>query len=209
MQVKLLRVLQEKEVFMLGSRRARKVDVRIVAATNRDLQSVVRKGTFREDLFFRIHVLDAGGPAALRSEETTFSSSPRISGPSSPASSRSPPPRFSDDALRALRNYEWPGNVRELENLIQRIVVMADGEEVIDVPDLPSPMRFSAPRGSGLDRTLAEVEAEHIRNVLATVHGNKTRAAEILGIDRKTLRDKIARGSSTDGEMNGGDDETE
>jgi len=101
-----------------------------------------------------------------------------------------PAPRFSDEALHVLRNYHWPGNVRELENLIQRVVVMTD-HKVIKVPDLPSMMRFTAGREAGLDRTLAEVESEHIRNVLAGVKGNKTRAAEILGIDRKTLREKL------------------
>ena len=89
-------------------------------------------------------------------------------------------------------NYEWPGNVRELENVIQRLVVMTDGD-LIDVPDLPSLMRFSALRKASFNRTLAEVEAEYIGNVLAEVKGNKTRAAEILGIDRKTLREKLKK----------------
>jgi DNA-binding NtrC family response regulator len=80
--------------------------------------------------------------------------------------------------------------VRELKNVIKRLVVMSD-ENLIDVPDLPQLMRFRALRETGLDRTLAEVEAEHVRNVLASVDGNKTRAAEILGIDRKTLREKL------------------
>jgi DNA-binding NtrC family response regulator len=80
--------------------------------------------------------------------------------------------------------------VRELENVVQRLVVMAEGE-IIDVPDLPAILRFSTPHEAGLRRTLAEVEAEHVCNVLASVGGNKTRAAEILGIDRKTLREKL------------------
>jgi DNA-binding NtrC family response regulator len=91
-----------------------------------------------------------------------------------------------------MRNYSWPGNVRELENLVQRVVVMSAGGE-IHVPDLPAPMRFSAPRISGLNKTLEEVEAEHIRKVLAGTQGNKTKAAQILGIDRKTLREKMKR----------------
>jgi DNA-binding NtrC family response regulator len=101
-----------------------------------------------------------------------------------------PTPQFSDRALQILKNYYWPGNVRELENVIQRLVVMTDGD-LIEVPDLPSLMRFSALRETGLHRTLAEVEVEHIRNVLASVDGNKTKAAKILGIDRKTLRGKM------------------
>ena len=99
-------------------------------------------------------------------------------------------PRFTDKALQVLKNYHWPGNVRELENLIHRTLVMTDGDQ-IDLPDLPDTMRFSAGREAGLDRSLAEVENEHIRNVLASVDGNKTRAAEVLGIDRKTLRGKL------------------
>jgi DNA-binding NtrC family response regulator len=103
-----------------------------------------------------------------------------------------PEPRFSDRAFEILRNYAWPGNVRELENVVQSLVVMTDSD-VIDVPDLPDLMRYAGVREKGLDRKLDEVEAEHVRNVLASVRGNKTRAAEILGIDRKTLREKMRR----------------
>jgi DNA-binding NtrC family response regulator len=99
-------------------------------------------------------------------------------------------PQFTERALNALNNYNWPGNVRELENAVQRLIVMTESGK-IDVPDLPSMMRFSAMNGKGFNRTLAEVEAEYIRNVLASVNGNKTRAAQILGIDRKTLREKL------------------
>jgi two-component system response regulator HydG len=99
-------------------------------------------------------------------------------------------PDFSPQALQVLRNYHWPGNVRELENVVQRLVVMNEAGP-IEVPDLPSLMRFSGLRNPSYDRTLAEVEAEYIRNVLASVNGNRTRAAEILGIDRKTLREKL------------------
>jgi DNA-binding NtrC family response regulator len=195
MQVKLLRVLQEKEVFMLGSRRARKVDVRIVAATNKDLRNLVRTGTFREDLFFRINVLTLEVPP-LRERGDDVLLLARHFGSKFARELEKPTPHFSDDALRVLRNYDWPGNVRELENVVQRLVVMHE-EEVIDVADLPSLMRFSAPRASGRPyRALAEVEAEHIRTVLAAARGNKTQAAEILGIDRKTLREKL--GSASD-----------
>lgn len=197
MQVKLLRVLQEKEVFMVGSRRPRKVDIRIVVATNKDLRTLVQKGAFREDLFYRVNVLALEIPA-LRKRGDDVLLLARHFAAKFARELEKPAPRFSDDALRALREHDWPGNVRELENVIQRLVVMVEDDEVIDVPDLPSLMRFAAPKGSGPYRTLAEVEAEHIRSVLAAVHDNKTRAAEILGIDRKTLREKIARGSSTD-----------
>jgi len=91
-----------------------------------------------------------------------------------------------------LRNYPWPGNVRELENVIQRLIVMTD-KDVIDIPDLPSVMRFSALQSVPPNRTLAAVEAEYIRSVLQSVNNNKTTAAKILGIDRKTLREKLEK----------------
>jgi len=105
-----------------------------------------------------------------------------------------PAPEFSDRALKVLRDYNWPGNVRELENVIQRLVVMNEGD-AIEVADLPNLMHFSALRETGLDRTLAEVESQYIRSVLESVSGNKSQAARILGIDRKTLREKLARHS--------------
>lgn len=99
-------------------------------------------------------------------------------------------PRFSDRALGVLREYHWPGNVGELEYVVGAMIGSVRGG-VIDVPDLPTLMRFSALRGTGMHRSLAEVELHHIQSVLAGVGGNKTKAAEILGIDRKTLREKL------------------
>jgi DNA-binding NtrC family response regulator len=189
MQVKLLRVLQDREVVMVGSTRSRKVDVRIVAATNKDLLGLVRKGAFREDLYFRLNVVTIELPP-LRERGDDILLLIRHSAERFARAAGRPAPRFSETALQVLRNYHWPGNVRELENVVQRLLVMTEGD-VIEVPDLPSLMRFSALRGEGVRRTLAEVEAEHIRNVLASAGGNKTRAAEILGIDRKTLRQKL------------------
>ncbi|NQV14573.1 hypothetical protein HQ531_03875 [bacterium] len=101
-------------------------------------------------------------------------------------------PKFTKRALKALKQYEWPGNIRELENIIQRIIVMSDKEE-IDVQDLPSLMRFTSKSVERLDRTIEELEADYIRRVLESLKGNKSRTAEILGIDRKTLREKIKR----------------
>jgi len=189
MQVKLLRVLQDKEVYMVGSTRSLKVDVRILASTNKDLVTLLKKGLFREDLFFRLNVItidipplrDRGEDILLLTQHFATKFANELS---------KPKPRFSENALHVLRSYHWPGNVRELENVIQRLVVMTEGD-LIEVPDLPSLMRFSALQKMGLNRSLAEVEAEYIRNVLASVEGNKTRAAEILGIDRKTLREKL------------------
>jgi len=191
MQVKLLRVLQEKEVCMVGSSRPRKVDVRILVSTNKDLLHLVKKGVFREDLFFRINVITIELPP-LRERETDILLLIRHFATKFAEESGKSPLRFSEEALRILQHYHWPGNIRELENVIQRLVLMTEGD-LISVPDLPSLMRFSALRETGLNRTLAEVEADYIRNVLASVDGNKTRAAQILGIDRKTLREKLQK----------------
>ncbi len=189
MQVKLLRVLQEKEVYMVGSTRPLKVDVRILASTNKDLDTLLKKGLFREDLFFRLNVITIDIPPLRDRGDDILLLTQHFATKFANELSKSKP-RFSENALHVLRSYHWPGNVRELENVIQRLVVMTEGD-LIEVPDLPSLMRFSALQKMGLNRPLAEVEAEYIRNVLASVEGNKTRAAEILGIDRKTLREKL------------------
>jgi len=189
MQVRLLRVLQDRSVCMLGSARSRPVDIRVVAATNKQLRALIEKEAFREDLFFRLNVLTIDLPPLRERGDDVLLLIRHFAGFFAAELGRAAP-AFSDAALDVLRRYRWPGNVRELENVLQRLVVMAENDR-IDVPDLPSLMRYSAAGSPGLDRTLAEVETEHIRNVLASVNGNRTRAAEILGIDRKTLRQKL------------------
>jgi DNA-binding NtrC family response regulator len=191
MQVKLLRVLQDKEVCMVGSTRLQRVDVRIMAATNKDLPALVAKQAFREDLYYRLNVLAIAVPP-LRARARDALLLARHFAARFAAETGRPEPVFSDAALEVLRSYSWPGNVRELENLIQRLAVMVE-DETIDVPDFPALMRFPGPNPQAANRSLAEVEAEHIRHVLASVGGNRTRAAEILGIDRKTLREKLRR----------------
>ena len=150
MQVKLLRVAQDGEIAMVGSARPLRVDVRIIATTNKDL---------------------ADRYAVEYGRET---------------------PHFTEEAIAALRRYNWPGNVRELQNVVQRILLMSEGGP-IEAPDLPELMRFSGLRRGGYERTLEEAEAEHIGEVMAAVQGNKSRAAEILGIDRKTLAARLKR----------------
>ena len=190
MQGKLLRVLQNGEVIMVGSSKPRKVDVRNVAATNKDLAALVRKGLFREDLYFRLNVLAIHVPP-LRERGDDILLLIRHFAARFAAEMGKPPPRFSDAALRALRSHHWPGNVRELENVLHRLVVMTEGD-MVEVSDLPLLMRFSALHDSGLNRTLHEVELDYIRNVLAKVDGNRSEAARILGIDRKTLQRKFS-----------------
>ncbi|HVN76234.1 MAG TPA: sigma-54 dependent transcriptional regulator [Thermoanaerobaculaceae bacterium] len=190
MQVKLLRVIQDREVCMVGTTKTRPVDVRVIAATNKDLMSLVRKGAFREDLYYRLNVIAIDLPPLRERGDDVLVLAQHFLVKFA-AEFGKPAPRLSDDALRALRGYDWPGNVRELENVVQRLVVMVD-HDVVEVSDLPSLMRFSSPRAGGrADLTLAAAEAEHVRRVLAITGGNKTRAAALLGIDRKTLREKL------------------
>jgi DNA-binding NtrC family response regulator len=189
MQVKLLRVLQDKEVYMVGATRPLKVDIRIIVATNKDLLSLVKKGAFRDDLYFRLSIITIVTPPLRQKVEDILLLAHHFAVRFANEFGK-PVPRFSHKALEALKNYDWPGNVRELENAIHRLVLMSDAG-IIDVTDLPPNMRFSISLHTGLNRTLAEVESEHIRNVLSSTGGNKTKAAEILRIDRKTLREKL------------------
>ncbi len=191
MQVKLLRFLQEKEIYMIGSTRAQKIDARILAATNKDLHSLVKKGLFREDLFYRLNVIAVDVPPLRERGDDILLLVNHFTQKFAQKLDR-PPIRYSDRVLQIFRKNYWAGNVRELQNVVQRLVVMSDAE-LVEPLALPSYMRFSAPSGSGHDQTLAEVEIEHIRHVLADVDNNKTRAAKILGIDRKTLREKLKR----------------
>lgn len=188
-QAKLLRVLQEREVQNVGADRLRKVDVRVIAATNKDLGAMVSHGTFREDLFYRLHVVTVNLPPLRERDNDVLLLASHFLQRLAAQAGR-PIPTMTDRTLEALRAYSWPGNVRELQNLVQRLIVMTDGD-VIDATALPLAMRFSVPREKGVHRTLDDIEREHIEAVLATVGGNKTRAAEILGIDRKTLREKL------------------
>jgi DNA-binding NtrC family response regulator len=191
LQSKLLRVIQNKEIFMVGSSQVRKVDARIIAATHKDLAALVKKEHFREDLFYRLNVIDIHIPPLRERPEDV---PPLVNYFVSLLcrEMKQKPPTFSDKALEALINYSWPGNIRELENLLQRLLVIVEND-LIDVADLPHPMRFCIGQSPGAQKTLAEMEAEHIARVLAEVDNNKTRAAEILGIDRKTLREKLKR----------------
>jgi two-component system response regulator HydG len=195
LQVKLLRVLQDREVYMLGATRPRKVDVRILAASSRDLGEMQKAGTFREDLFYRLSVVTIRVPP-LRERGADVLILVRYFLDRFAEDLEREPLKVTDAALEALEAYRWPGNVRELENVMHHLVVMTEGD-VIDVPDLPDQMRFSIAEETGPKSgqvALHRVEIEHIRAVLDSVDGNKTKAARILGIDRKTLREKLRDG---------------
>ncbi|HEY5750197.1 MAG TPA: sigma-54 dependent transcriptional regulator [Chryseolinea sp.] len=191
MQAKLLRVLQEKEFYMVGSKKTLKVNVRVVAATNVDLMQLVKKGLFREDLYYRLNIISIDlpplrerGDDLLQLLDFFLSKYVHELG--------KPPMKFTPKALRALQAYAWPGNVRELQNLIHRVVILAE-DNSIDIPDLPESFRFSGVRTKGLDRPLEEVEREYIQDALAAHKNNISKTALVLGIDRKTLRDKLKK----------------
>jgi len=189
MQVKLLRVIQEKEVCMIGDTRPFPLDVRIVAATNKSLLELVRRDAFREDLYYRLAVLLIDVPP-LRDRGEDVLRLGRYFAEKFARQVDREPPQLSEEAAAALQAYDWPGNVRELENLVQRVLVMHEGP-VVELSDLPAHMRFSVSRPEGAHRSLRDVERAHIQRVLDSVEGNKSEAARILGITRKTLREKL------------------
>jgi DNA-binding NtrC family response regulator len=191
MQAKLLRVLQEKEFYMVGSKKPHKVHVRVVAATNVDLMQLVKKGLFREDLYYRLNILSIELPP-LRERGDDILLLIDFFLAKYVRELNKGPMRFTPRAIKVLKGYGWPGNVRELQNLIHRLVIMAD-DDSIDTPDLPESFRYSATRSKGLDRRLEEVEREYVMDVLAANKNNISQAAILLGIDRKTLRDKIKK----------------
>lgn len=190
MQAKLLRVLQEKEFYMVGSKRQQKVNVRIVAATNVNLLQLVKSGKFREDLYYRLNIIAIDLPALRDREQDVDLLTDFFLAKYGDELKKTV--RLSAKARQAFHRYAWPGNVRELQNLLHRLVIFAEGD-VIDMPDLPETFRFSAHRAKSGNRTLAEIEREHILQTLSVHQHNISRTAEALGIDRKTLREKIKR----------------
>jgi two-component system response regulator HydG len=211
LQVMLLRVLEQGEVQKVGEERgARRIDVRIIAASNQDLAELVEEGSFREDLLFRLNVFDFRVPPLRdRAEDIPLLADHFLRAFRS-ANGRGPE-RFSEAALRKLKLYDWPGNVRELRNAVHRAAVLADGD-VVGADDLPValgdarslPQRAAVAPARPFTGPAAEVEQEsplpldevveqHIRRVLERAHGNKSRAAEMLGIPRTSLYHKLRK----------------
>ncbi len=197
LQAKLLRVLQDKQVRPVGSNQTAKVDVRVIAATNRDLEAGYKAGTFRKDLYFRLNVVTVYLPS-LRERKSDI-----------PTLVQHFLDRYSSDhhaievtsqAMKCLMQYDWPGNVRELENCIERAVALGNGQ-VIDLADLPPSVRAVAPKKSSTtvpvpvsDSTdLEAIERATIQRVFEQVHGDKLLAGKMLGISRATLYRKIKR----------------
>ncbi len=191
MQEKLLQALQEKEIHAVGSGRLQKTDVRIIASARQSLAPLIQSGRFGKDLFDRLKVIHIVLPPLRERGEDILRLLAHFTRKFALASGR-PAPGFTESAVRSVMGYAWPGNVRELEDLARRLVSGA-AAGVIDAADLPAFMRLCSCGGDAAARSLADVEAEHISRVLAAAGGNKTRAAEILGVDRKTLRMKLQK----------------
>jgi len=201
LQIKLLRVLQERTFEPVGSSKTRNVDVRVIAATNQDLNEAIQEKRFREDLYYRLHVIPIELPP-LRERRDDIPALLQHFLERARAAGRSRIEGVSQDALELLCNYAWPGNVRELENLVERLVVMrADG--LIRAEDLPVPIRaetsleVDAPRvpleGLCFSEEVNRFESNLILQALEHTRWNKQRAAQLLGMNRTTLMDKIKR----------------
>ncbi len=188
-QAKLLRVLESGEIRRLGDSKAIFVDTRIITATNQNLKSMVKNGSFREDLFFRINIVRISLPPLRDRDDDIpllaqhFLNKHKISMTEK---------KFCPDALECMKRYSWPGNIRELENFVENTIIVVDDEK-IGVRDLPDEIRGYVANDYVLDAdvTLSDLEKQHIINTLSKMYGNKTRVADTLGISIKTLYNKL------------------
>jgi len=204
LQVKLLRVLQERKVDPVGSTRSIDVDVRVVAATNKDLAEEVKAGRFREDLFYRLQVVPVTLPA-LRDRQGDVEILAQHFLQHHAEGSNRPGMFFSDDALRMLSSYNWPGNIRELENLVERIAILSDSDTIgtdqipdfirgVQYPTLPQLEDFVLPSlGVDFNALVDDYENKLIATALSQTGGNKKAAAKLLGLNRTTLVEKIKK----------------
>jgi len=188
-QLKLLRFLQEREIRPLGSPRAKKIDVRVIAATNRDVQKMVDEGKFREDLWYRLNVVRLTVPPLCERPSDIpllvhyflkrYNERYKLD------------TRLADSGLKALQDFSWPGNVRQLQHMLERLTILAPGARIDDGAVRQSIEQMDSRDHAG--ESLADTESEQIRRVLSATNGNKSRAAKILGIERKTLYRKLER----------------
>jgi transcriptional regulator with PAS, ATPase and Fis domain len=191
LQAKLLRAIQERRVRPVGSTSDVTFDVRIVSATNRDLRTAASEGDFREDIFYRLATFQIQlPPLRQRREDIPLLVEAFLAQHAAQGRDIFFPP----EVLRALVDYSWPGNVRELQSLVERCVYICEGETV-QLDDLPEPMRQQIRPANRYalpdDKNLEEVELDYIRHILDRCEGNRVRAAEILGINRKTIQRKL------------------
>ena len=196
-QVKLLRVLQEKEFERLGGTKTHKVDVRLIAATNRDLRAALEEKTFREDLYYRLNVVAIDIPP-LRDHKEDIPALVKFFLEKFGKESGMPPKNISADAMKLLMDFRWPGNVRELENVIQRAVTLGEGA-MLEASDIQLDTRSQRSNSSGAPfvlpegMTLDQWEQETIREALKRANGNKSQAARMLGLSRNALRYRLSQ----------------
>jgi DNA-binding NtrC family response regulator len=188
-QLKLLRFLQEREIRPLGSAKAKKVDVRVIAATNKDVQKMVDEGKFREDLWYRLNVVRLTVPPLCERPTDIpllvhyflkrYNERYKLD------------TKLTDSGLKIMQEYSWPGNIRQLQHMMERLTILAPSGR-IDADAVRNAIEQMDSRENSSE-TLADTESEQIRRVLAATNGNKSRAAKILGIERKTLYRKLER----------------
>ncbi len=204
LQVKLLRVLQEKEFERVGGIKTIKVDVRIIAATNKDLEKAVKEGTFREDLYYRLNVIPLNLPQLRKMKEDIPLFVEHLIDEISKRKKKKPP-RISPETMDYLISYKWPGNVRELENIIERLIILREGD-VINPEDLPERLldkrqiqggvikgQILSKEGVDLNLMLDEIENNMILQALEISKGVKSKAAGLLGLNRTTLIEKMKK----------------
>ncbi|MDM8555118.1 sigma-54 dependent transcriptional regulator [Desulfococcaceae bacterium HSG7] len=190
LQAKLLRILQEKEICRVGETLTKKIDVRIIAATNKNLEDLVEKGQFRQDLFFRLNVINIDVPPLRdRGDDIIFLAKHFALKYAEELGKTEP--EFTEKAISALKKYSWPGNVRELENLIHRSLIMNDKDH-IDSVSFPDMMKFNVSCNQRLNLSLEDMSKKYVRDVVEQTGGNKAKALRILKIDRKTLLKKLS-----------------
>ncbi|MDY6974297.1 MAG: sigma-54 dependent transcriptional regulator, partial [Thermodesulfobacteriota bacterium] len=191
MQARLLRAIQEKEISKVGSAERIKVNVRIIAASNRDLPGEIEKGRFREDLYYRLNVVPIRIPP-LRERREDIETMARHFIDRFSSLKGDPPPELSEEALSFMTTYDWPGNVRELKNMIERAIVICDGK-YIKMDDLLYEVPINQSFSQSNEGSLSKAEEREIRKALKKFDGQRSKTAEYLGINRKTLREKIQK----------------
>ncbi len=199
-QVRLLRVLQERCIRPVGSNQARRIDVRVIAATNRDLDLEVRERRFREDLFYRLNVVSIELPPLRAREEDVLLLAHHLLGKHASRLGK-PGMRFASEALEALAGYDFPGNIRELENAVERAAIMT-GDDVVTVEALPAPLRPRSSKSSTRLRAAVDLsfndartrfERLYLDQVLEDCRGNLSQAARRSGMDRSNFRRLLER----------------
>jgi len=207
LQVKVLRLLEEKEFKPVGSVQNRRVDVRFITATNRELEEEIRKGTFRKDLFYRLNVIPIRVPPLRERADDIPILAEHFLGRYTRDMKRQGK-RFAPEVKEAMLHHPWPGNIRELENAVQRAVALSDGEEITvrDLFEAAGPRSGAAPtaaappppaeigaEGIDLDRKMAEIEVGYLRSALERSGGSYTRAAQLLKMSLRSFRYKLQK----------------